>query len=140
MRIEYKLQEWNGGKVWVEEAYPNILFAKDGEIYDIAGMKTIVIGGAYSVDKFYRLSKGYNWFEDEQPSDEIKAYVEKQLSNEENRKRGGGGTIHFMDELPEYKEISDKYREEEKRLEEYRRKCKDEAIDMFKQYFYDLWD
>lgn len=59
MRIEYKLQEWNGGKVWVEEAYPNILFAKDGEIYDIAGMKTIVIGGAYSVDKFYRLSKGY---------------------------------------------------------------------------------
>ena len=66
MRIEYKLQEWNGGKVWVEEAYPNILFAKDGEIYDIAGMKTIVIGGAYSVDKFYRLSKGYNWFEDEQ--------------------------------------------------------------------------
>lgn len=32
-------------------------------------MKTIVIGGAYSVDKFYRLSKGYNWFEDEQPSD-----------------------------------------------------------------------
>ena len=65
MRIEYKLQEWNGGKVWVEEAYPNILFAKDGEIYD----------------KFYRLSKGYNWFEDEQPSDEIKAYVEKQLSN-----------------------------------------------------------
>ena len=67
--VEYKLQEWNGGKVWVEEAYPNILFAKDGEIYDIAGMKTIVIGGAYSVDKFYRLSKGYNWFEDEQPSD-----------------------------------------------------------------------
>ena len=56
------------GKVWVEEAYPNILFAKDGEIYDIAGMKTIVIGGAYSVDKFYRLSKGYNWFEDEQTS------------------------------------------------------------------------
>lgn len=29
------------GKVWVEEAYPNILFAKDGEIYDIAGMKQL---------------------------------------------------------------------------------------------------
>ena len=65
-----------------------------------------------------------------------KLQTEKGL--EENRKRGGGGTIHFMDELPEYKEISDKYREEEKRLEEYRRKCKDEAIDMLKQYFYDL--
>lgn len=67
-----------------------------------------------------------------------KLQTEKEL--EENRKRGGGGTIHFMDKLPEYKEISDKYREEEKRLEEYRRKCKDEAIDMLKQYFYDLWD
>lgn len=33
--VEFKLQEWNGGKVWVEEAYPNILFAKDGEIYDM---------------------------------------------------------------------------------------------------------
>lgn len=51
-----------------------------------------------------------------------KLQTEKEL--EENRKRGGGGTIHFMDELPEYKEISDKYREEEKRLEEYRRKCR----------------
>ena len=67
-----------------------------------------------------------------------KLQTEKEL--EEHRKRGGGGTIHFMDELPEYKEIFDKYREEEKRLEEYRRKCKDEAIDMLKQYFYDLWD
>ena len=77
---EYKLHEWKGGKVWVEDAYPNILFAKDGEIYDIAGKKTIVIGGAYSVDKFYRLSKGFNWFEDEQPSDELQAYAEKPRS------------------------------------------------------------
>lgn len=77
----YELHEWYGGKVWVEDAHPNIFFAMDGEIYDIADMKTIVIGGAYSVDKFYRLNRGYNWFEDEQPSDEIKAYVEKKLSN-----------------------------------------------------------
>lgn len=59
---------------------------------------------------------------------------------EENKKRGGGGIIHFMDELPEYKEISRKYFEEEKRLEEYRRFCKDEAFDLLKQYFFDLWD
>jgi 3-oxoacid CoA-transferase subunit A len=55
MRIEYKLQEWNGGKVWVEEAYPNILFAKDGEIYDIAGMKTI-----YNFDTYNSLTP--NWY------------------------------------------------------------------------------
>ena len=36
-------------------------------------------GGAYSVDKEYRLRMGYRWFPDEQPSDEIKEYVEQQL-------------------------------------------------------------
>lgn len=75
----YTEQEFHGGTVFVEEAYPNIVFAKDGEIYDFEGKKCIVIGGAYSVDKYYRLAKGWHWFPDEQPSDEIKAYVEKQL-------------------------------------------------------------
>lgn len=79
----YRLQKWNGGFVWLEDDYPNILFAKDGEMFDFDGMKTIVIGGAYSVDKFYRLSRGYHWFEDEQPSEEIKSYVEKQLDGVE---------------------------------------------------------
>ncbi len=75
----YKETEWNGGKVYVENDYPNLIFAKDGEIYDINGYKTLVIGGAYSVDKFYRLEMGYQWFADEQPSKETKAYVEQQL-------------------------------------------------------------
>ena len=30
----YKLVDFLGGKVWVEEEYPNILFAKDGEIFN----------------------------------------------------------------------------------------------------------
>lgn len=59
---------------------------------------------------------------------------------EENQKRGGGGTVHFMHELPEYKEISDKYHEEERILEQYRGRCKDEAMDMLKKYFFALWD
>ncbi len=75
----YSEKEWHGGKVYVEDAYPFLMFAKDGEIYDIGGYKTLVIGGAYSVDKFTRLAWGYQWFADEQPSDETKAYVEKQL-------------------------------------------------------------
>lgn len=50
----YKTKEWNGGIVWYEEKFPNILFAKDGEIYNIEGKNYLVIGGAYSVDKFYR--------------------------------------------------------------------------------------
>ena len=48
-------------------------------MYDLDGQKSIVIGGAYSVDKFYRLERGYNWFADEQPSEEIKANVEAAL-------------------------------------------------------------
>lgn len=75
----YKTKEWNGGTVWYEEAYPSLLFAKDGEIYDIEGLRHIAIGGAYSVDKFYRTARGYGWWEDEQPSQEIKNYVEQQL-------------------------------------------------------------
>lgn len=75
----YKQKEWHGGIVWYEEEYPHLLFAKDGEIYNIDNKKCIAIGGAYSVDKFYRLSRGYAWWEDEQPSEEIKEYVEKQL-------------------------------------------------------------
>ena len=75
----YQTKEWNGGIVWYEKAYPNILFAKDGEIFDIEGTKHLVIGGAYSVDKAYRLARGYGWWSDEQPSDEIKRYVEQQI-------------------------------------------------------------
>ena len=74
-----QLKEWKGGLVWYEKDYPNLLFAKDGEIFELEGLKHLVIGGAYSVDKFYRLAHGANWFPDEQPSKEIKVYVEKQI-------------------------------------------------------------
>lgn len=75
----YESMDWHGGKVYVEKEYPNILFGKDGEVFDFDGLKTIVIGGAYSVDKPLRLAYGYPWWEDEQPSEEIKRTVEKRL-------------------------------------------------------------
>ena len=78
----YQEHEWNGGVVYVEDEFPNILFAKDGEIYDLEGLRAVVIGGAYSVDKWYRLQRGIQWFADEQPSDEIKARVEERLAAE----------------------------------------------------------
>ena len=75
----YRERDWHGGKVYVEPQYPSLLFAKDGEIYDLDGKKAVAIGGAYSVDKFYRLIRHIAWYDNEQPSPEIKAYVESQL-------------------------------------------------------------
>ena len=72
--------EYCGGKILYEEAFPNILFAVDGEIYNFDGYKCIVIGGAYSVDKHYRLAHGWHWWPDEQPDEEIKAVVEARLA------------------------------------------------------------
>lgn len=77
----YKEKQWNGGTVMYEEEFPNILFPVDGKIFMLAGMKCLVIGGAYSVDKYFRLQRGLNWWADEQPSDEIKRRVEEQLCN-----------------------------------------------------------
>ena len=78
--LYYKLIDWCGGKVWQEAEYPSILFAKDGEIYNLLGNQIMVIGGAYSIDRFIRNLYGWNWWRDEQPSDEIKRYVEKKLN------------------------------------------------------------
>ncbi len=55
----YKEVEMFGGKVFIEEEYPNLIFAKDGEIYNIDNKSILVIGGAYSVDKEYRLLYGH---------------------------------------------------------------------------------
>ena len=62
----YKEINMFGGKVFIEEDYPYLIFAKDGEEYNIDGKSVLVIGGAYSVDKEYRLMYGYKWFKDEQ--------------------------------------------------------------------------
>ena len=77
----YHEVQWHGGTVYVEDAFPNLLFAKDGEVYDLAGHNCIAIGGAYSPDKEIRLLRGWKWFPDEQPSDAIKARVEKKLEH-----------------------------------------------------------
>ena len=72
-------KEFKGGKVMYQEAYPNILYAIDGEVYNFDGKQCLVIGGAYSVDKYYRLANGWFWFEDEQPSEKTKKRVESKL-------------------------------------------------------------
>lgn len=65
--------------VYMEEAFPNIRYFVDGKIYNLLGYKCLVVGGAYSIDKWYRLTRaGYSrneaetadpkkcgWFKDE---------------------------------------------------------------------------
>lgn len=55
-------------------------FAKDGELYDLEGYKTLVLGGAYSVDKFYRLECGARWFADEQIAPERRKAILEQIT------------------------------------------------------------
>ena len=58
------------GYIWIQSEYPTIRYFDEYGIYKINGMRTAIIGGAYSVDKYYRLSTGNKWFADEELSDE----------------------------------------------------------------------
>lgn len=74
----YKEVDMFGGKVYMESAFKNLIFAKDGEVYNIDDKKVLVLGGAYSVDKYYRILYRYEWFKDEQLNDtEKKNILEK---------------------------------------------------------------
>lgn len=81
MEHGYKRRKYHGGTVMVQNEYPNILFALDGEVYTFQGKSCLVIGGAYSVDKEIRLKMGLPWFADEQPSSRIKKKVERVLND-----------------------------------------------------------
>ena len=53
------------GHVYMEKDFPRIRYFMDWGVYYIDGLRTLVVGGAYSVDKYYRLSTGRKWFENE---------------------------------------------------------------------------
>lgn len=75
----YKERTFKKGIVYYEEKYPNLLFAKDGEIYNFNNQKILVIGGAYSVDKEIRILRNLGWWENEQPGEETKEKILKML-------------------------------------------------------------
>lgn len=81
-------------------------------------------------DEFMRISDEFS---------EKYGFLGEKLSTPDENK-GRGRTVHFPSEIPEYKEISDKYFEEEKALQEYRQKSLDEALALFSKWFYDLSD
>ena len=70
------------GIVYMEEMFPNIRYLITGpDCYYINNMKTVVINGAYSVDKYYRLQTHAKWFEDEQINTKEMWEVESALKN-----------------------------------------------------------
>lgn len=81
----YKTKIFYEGIVYYEDKYPNILFAKDGEIYNFNDKKVLVIGGAYSADKEYRIKYNYCWYESEQPSEETKKHILNVLKKNNNK-------------------------------------------------------
>ena len=67
----WHMERFFEGSVWVENNYPNIKYAMDYPyLYEINRYSTLVIPGAYSVDKYYRLEHGWSWFENEQLTQE----------------------------------------------------------------------
>ena len=76
----YKEKEMFGDIVYQENEYPNIIFLKDGGEYEINGMEFLAIGGAYSVDKDYRLLNGWNWFSNEQLSLDERNEISKKVN------------------------------------------------------------
>lgn len=52
-----------------------IIFALNGEVYDINNLSFLVLGGAFSIDKERRLALNYPWWKDEQLSESEKQVI-----------------------------------------------------------------
>lgn len=79
---------------------------------------------------FTEFEKKYGFFGEGLQTEEEKKEMEKT----------GGGVMHFARELPEYKEIEEKYDKEEREIEVYRKDCLKKAFELFIKNFDDLWD
>ena len=71
----WHIEQFWGNSVYVENNYPYIKYALDAPAkYEIPMgnriLKTLVLPGAYSVDKYYRLANDWSWFPQEQCNEE----------------------------------------------------------------------
>jgi predicted phosphodiesterase len=83
LKSYYKI-EYKGAPAYSEFNYLNIKYADFGQIYSFNDnenktKKVLVLDGAYSVDKWYRLRNNYGWWNDEQPTDKMKDDAIKNL-------------------------------------------------------------
>lgn len=76
------------GVVMVDPTFPYIRYLNDGFVYHINNQKTLILGGAYSVDKHYRLERAAagcyaGWFPDEQLTEAEMKYIQALRGNED---------------------------------------------------------
>ena len=69
--------------VYYELEYPYIRYFIDGYCYNINGHLVLVIGGAYSVDKYFRLEQGRKWFPNEQLTKDELDFIYEHYKGEE---------------------------------------------------------
>ena len=82
IRWKYEAVSWHGGRAFVESRFPSLIFAEDGERYRINGRTFRVIGGAYSIDDYFRTLKGHPFYPDEQLSSEERADIRKKMERD----------------------------------------------------------
>jgi len=69
---KWSRREILGNAAYVNDGYPNVYYALDeGGLYEIDGEKVLIVPGAYSIDKYYRLENGfpYNPYEQLNPKE-----------------------------------------------------------------------
>ena len=65
------------------------------------------------------------------------------LKTEEEKaeeKESGSYRWYMLSDVPEYEEIDRLHSEEAQKIQEYRNECKDKGFDLFKLWFWNLWD
>ena len=70
-----------GGRIYFQPKYPTINFLDD-DVYTFDGKKILVLGGAYSVDKFHRIAQRNKWWDSEQMTLERQKFFLEKLQNE----------------------------------------------------------
>jgi len=73
--ITNNIIKFYNNEVLLDNIASNIMYAQDGSILTLNDKTFFVCGGAYSVDKYYRQLRGWNWFEDEQLSESEKEII-----------------------------------------------------------------
>ena len=66
---DWNVRDWCGTEVIYSEKYPNILYLSDTSgVFTYNGHECLFVPGGYSVDKYYRIMRGFPWVENEKLS------------------------------------------------------------------------